>query len=135
MKFIQAVAAMGLCFGLAGLAQAQSIAGVWQVTEPPQVIVDGDLTPVQLTIEPDGFAAVFAGCNRYRSRVQLDGETIVFAKGFAGTLMACPKPLLTRDMDVIAAFEAIAEYSFDGTVLLMLDAQGHQVMSLKQVES
>ena len=71
----------------------------------------------------DGAVSGTGGCNRYRASYQVDGPGIAVNPA-AGTLMACPPPLMQQERSYLAALQATASYELSQDTLLLKDLSG-----------
>jgi heat shock protein HslJ len=69
-----------------------------------------------LTIDEDGTAAVFAGCNRGSTTVDVAESTLTFSP-VAVTKMACSGAAAQVEAQVLAVLDGEVEYAIDGDVL------------------
>lgn len=80
-------------------------------------------TQITLTLEADGLFGS-DGCNRYRGSYTADGDTITVGENLAGTMMACPEPVMQQAAAYQAALKAAATFKIEGEQLTLFDAAG-----------
>ena len=73
-------------------------------------------------------AAGSDGCNRYTIGYLADGAGISFQPGGAGTMMACPEPVMTQAAAYMEALVSAAAWSVADGVLTLADASGAPVL-------
>ncbi len=81
-----------------------------------------------LSFATGGQFGTSAGCNRFKGKAEIKGETITFPDQLAGTMMACPEDLATQEEHVLALLAAVRSYKHEKTVLILLDAEGQEVL-------
>ncbi len=74
----------------------------------------------------DGALSGSSGCNRYRASYLVDGSAMTVSAA-AGTLMACPPPLMQLERAYLAALQAAASYELREGVLLLRDQAGASI--------
>jgi heat shock protein HslJ len=123
----------GATVNAADLASAE-----WQLT---QVRTEVGLTSVVEGAGPsvwrfgDGRVSGSAGCNRLLGGYRLDGDALSFEPNLAGTMMACPPPLMAQEQAVIAALGVVAGYALNDAGLALTDARGDTVLTFAEIES
>lgn len=82
-------------------------------------------TEVTLDVAPDGTAGGSAGCNRYTTRVQGDGERVGFAP-VGATRRACttPEGVMAQEQAFLAALATVTTARVDGDRLELRTASG-----------
>ncbi len=81
----------------------------------------------------DGAVSGSSGCNNYSAGYTLDGESLSIMPG-PMTMMACPEPQMTVEMQLMAAYGATAAYAIADGQLSLLDAAGNPVATFAVVE-
>ncbi|QYK40519.1 MAG: META domain-containing protein [Paracoccaceae bacterium] len=103
--------------------------GVWRVLH-----VDGDEVPggADVTMEfAEGRVAGRSGCNRYMAGIEVTGESLRFTQA-AGTMMACPPDVMTRERAFLDALSAIDRFEIDGNgVLLFMSADRPRIRAAR----
>jgi heat shock protein HslJ len=67
------------------------------------------------------------GCNSYNAAYIADEKNIRFQTPFAGTMMACPQPIMKQATDFMKALEQAATYQIQGSRLTLSDASGKEL--------
>ena len=73
------------------------------------------------------------GCNSFRGRWTLDGETLTLGP-IASTRRACPPPQMQQETRFLAALEATRGFRIEDGRLILLDAAGTPVARLERQE-
>lgn len=76
--------------------------------------------------DADGAVSGSSGCNRYRASYQVDGSAMTVSLA-AGTLMACPPPLMQQERAFLAALQATASYELSEGALVLRDQAGASI--------
>jgi heat shock protein HslJ len=109
-----------------GSADALPLEGVeWVLTSG--IDVDGWEAVAPTAAFADGSLAGSTGCNRYNASYTVDGETLEIG-AVASTRMACPPPADAVERDFLAALELIAGHRLEASELVLLDAEGAEVL-------
>lgn len=74
----------------------------------------------------DGSVSGSSGCNNYSASYTMDGDSLSIMPG-PMTMMACPEPQMTVEMQLMAAYGATASYTIADGQLSLLDAGGNPV--------
>ncbi len=110
----------------------------WQLT---QVRTGAGLTQVIDGAGPgvwrfsEGRVSGSAGCNRLLGGYQLDGNALSFEPNLAGTMMACPPPLMAQEQAVIEALGVVVGVEPSATGLALTDAEGDTVLTFAELET
>jgi heat shock protein HslJ len=91
----------------------------------------------------DGRVSGSAGCNRLMGGYRLDGDALSFEPNLAGTMMACPPPLMAQEQAVIEALGAVVGFESKAagptptpaSTLVLTDADGDTVLTFAELES
>ena len=105
----------------------------WDVVELNGEPVTGD---AQGTLDfADGMATGTAFCNGFGGVYELDGTELTFGE-LAQTLMAClePEGVMELESGYMAALNAVAGYRVEGATLVLLDAEGTDLVVLSPAE-
>ncbi len=95
---------------------------------PPDDLLDG----VTGTLAFDGDSVAGSdGCNRFRGSYSVEGDTLRFGQ-LAGTMMACPEPVMLQAKRFMAAMEAARSARIENGRLSLLDAAGESVASFDE---
>lgn len=78
---------------------------------------------INARFDADGVVTGTGGCNRYRASYQLDGSSLTIGAA-AGTLMACPPPLMEQERAYFNALQATAAYELGVATLTLQDSVG-----------
>lgn len=78
---------------------------------------------ISMRLGADGMASGTSGCNRYRASYRVDGSSMTIGAA-AGTLMACPPPLMQQERAYLAALQATASYRLNHDTLALEDQSG-----------
>ena len=81
----------------------------------------------------DGSVSGSSGCNNYGAAYTLDGESLSIMPG-PMTMMACPEPQMTVEMQLMAAYGATASYAIADGQLSLLDGAGNPVATFTVLE-
>lgn len=81
---------------------------------------------ISARFDADGAVSGTSGCNRYRASYQVDGAGLTIATA-AGTLMACPPPLMEQERAYLAALQATAAFEIKEDTLTLSDPDGAAV--------
>ena len=76
-------------------------------------------TTVTLQFGEDGSATGSDGCNRYATQYQQDGEALSFVQPMAGTMMACPDPVMAQATQYQAALESVTRFTKSARQLVL----------------
>lgn len=123
----------GATVSAADLASAE-----WQLT---QVRTEVGLTSVVEGAGPsvwrfgDGRVSGSAGCNRLLGGYRLDGDALSFEPNLAGTMMACPPPLMAQEQAVVEALGAVTSFKLNDAGLALTDARGDTVLTFAELEA
>ena len=105
-----------------------SLIGSWLVEDiQGRGVIDSAQTTIAISAE--GAVSGSGGCNRYRSQALIEGAGLRFGP-VAGTRMSCAPALMDQEHKFFAALDMVRSYQFDGTLLLMLDESGAQLLRL-----
>jgi heat shock protein HslJ len=74
----------------------------------------------------DGAVSGSSGCNRYRAAYQIDGASMTIGAA-AGTLMACPPPLMEQERAYLSALQATVAFEINADTLTLKDQAGAAV--------
>ena len=98
----------------------------WVLSELPSAdLLDG----VTATLAFDGNAVAGTdGCNRFRGSYTINDDELLFGQ-LAGTMMACPEPVMTQAGLYMAALEAARGARHEDGRLTLVDADGQPVAS------
>lgn len=69
------------------------------------------------------------GCNRITGGYTADGDALSFS-AIASTKMLCEAAVMDQEAVIVAALEATASFSIEGTTLSLSDADGAFLLSL-----
>jgi heat shock protein HslJ/LysM repeat protein len=83
-------------------------------------------TSITASFEQDGVLSGSDGCNRYNAAYQIAGDQLTITPG-AGTMMACPEPIMKQATDYIAALASATAYQMQADTLALSDADGNVV--------
>ncbi len=83
---------------------------------------------VSARFDAGGAVSGSGGCNRYRASYQIDGPHMTIGAA-AGTLMACPPPLMEQERAFLAALQATAGYEIGEGTLALKDRAGATIAS------
>jgi heat shock protein HslJ len=83
----------------------------------------------------DGRVSGSAGCNRLLGGYRLDGDRLSFEPNLAGTMMACPPPLMEQEQAVVTALGDVAGYELGDAGLALTDAQGTRLLTFAELEA
>jgi putative lipoprotein len=101
----------------------------WQVTEVLGVAW-GEGDPATLELDAELRFSATGGCNRYNGQAAMTGTALSFPADFAGTLMACPEAVETRERQFLDALRRTAQAVRYGVGLVLTDASGTALMHL-----
>jgi heat shock protein HslJ len=73
-------------------------------------------------------AAGSDGCNRFTITYLADGDSIAFQPGAAGTMMACPEPIMAQASAYFEALVSAATWAVADGMLTLADASGAPVL-------
>ncbi|MGN6695057.1 MAG: META domain-containing protein [Aquihabitans sp.] len=79
-----------------------------------------DATPPTLTIDEDGTASIFAGCNTGSTKVAITDTQLTFGP-IALTRMACPGGASQLEAQVVAVLDGKVAYTIDGEQLTIVN--------------
>lgn len=116
------------------------LAAMWGAAAPPAAAAEavptgtwlaedlrgrGVIDNARTTLEflPDGQVAGSGGCNRYRTAVRIEGETLRFDI-VAGTRMMCPPALMSQEQTFYEVLGAARRWSVIDGKLRLLDQLG-----------
>lgn len=104
--------------------------GKWLADE---ILGGGVIARLQTTLEiaPDGNVSGHGGCNRYRGRVSITGESISFSP-LSATRMACSTTVMTQEQKFHQALEKTRSFRIDARErkLILRDGAGATVARL-----
>ena len=86
----------------------------WEEAAPSMMFEDGKVTGS-------------TGCNGYGGKYTVDGDALEISS-VAATLMACPPPADQVERAFVAALENIAGWRLEDAELVLLDAEGEEVV-------
>ncbi|MEQ9695568.1 YbaY family lipoprotein [Shimia sp. SDUM112013] len=101
----------------------------WEAFEVGGKMLITDIKPT-LTFMEDGGVAVYAGCNRFRGKVEVDPDMMAFPGPMAGTMMACQDPYETLEKTVLKNLEKVSGYVLTDKALALTNKNGVTVMRL-----
>nr|WP_244491064.1 META domain-containing protein [Paramesorhizobium deserti] len=84
-----------------------------------------------LTIGEDGEVSGSSGCNRYFTKASFSADTLSFAE-VGSTYMQCPPALMNQESKFFDALGKARAYRVDMGKLLLLDADGKEILRLTQ---
>lgn len=105
--------------GCGGEPMALLTANEWTITSIAGT--DFDSSAPTLTLQADGSAGGFAGCNRWSAPMTLTGEGLGFARA-AATMMACPEDDMRVEQAFLDALSKVTRHDFDEAGRLLLKA-------------
>jgi len=79
----------------------------------------------------DGRVAGDAGCNRYFTSYEADGDTLAIDDKIGHTMMACPEPVMAQEQAYLALLPQAAAFSIEGETLTLIDADGEALLVFK----
>ncbi|WIY51760.1 META domain-containing protein [Devosia sp. YIM 151766] len=91
-----------------------------------------DSVETTLNISADGIGGK-GGCNTYGGTLQTKPGGIGFTQVFS-TMMACPDPAMQQEHDWFQALEATGQYRLDGADLILSDADGAELATLRPLD-
>lgn len=111
---------------------APPFAGIaWAATEiTGRALVTDD--PPTMTVDAEGNIAIYAGCNRYVSKIATDGDSLRFLGPLAGTMMACPDARMKLESDTIAALDDSVSFVRYGNNLTFSNEAGIAVLRFQE---
>lgn len=86
-------------------------------------------TPVTADFGADGTLSGTAGCNNYSGSYTAAGDTLTVAPNMVSTMMACLDPIMQQESAFLAGLQAAATYQITGDSLVLLDANGTELMT------
>src|SRR5262245_8195606 len=105
-------------------AEPASLAGV------PWTLVSGvegaEASPPSATFE-NGVMGGSTGCNHYSAPVTIDGDSMKIGM-IAATLMGCPPPADSVEQAYLAALGQVTGWRMDGDVLVLVNADGDELL-------
>ncbi|WP_269525268.1 YbaY family lipoprotein [Coraliomargarita parva] len=113
-------------------ASAPGITGVaWAAFEiGGRLLVSED--PPTLAIDDEGRFSLYAGCNRFRGQVRIEGQELEFPAVFAGTKMACSGARAKLESDVLDTIKSVKGFTRNGPNLSLTNAAGVTVLRLHE---
>lgn len=90
-----------------------------------------DRSHVTMILGDDGRVAGSAGCNRYSSAYELEGETLSVSPQMMSTMMACPEALMNQERRFTQTLVAVRSFHFDETGALILTAEGGDTLTFR----
>ena len=81
----------------------------------------------------DGTVSGSSGCNNYSASYTLDGDSLSIMPG-PMTMMACPEPQMSVEMQLMAAYGATASFAISDGQLTLLDGTGNPVATFAVLE-
>ncbi len=72
----------------------------------------------------DGRAAGSAGCNRYFTSYEIDGNALKMDDKIGTTMMACPGPVMAQEQNYLDLLPKTASFAIDKDQLTLFDAEG-----------
>lgn len=114
------------------MAESQNLEGVeWQLVslrdqdgKMIDVLVDAPIT----IIFADGRAAGSAGCNRYFTDYEVDGDHLKLDDKIGATMMACPEPVMKQEQSYLSLLPQTATFAIDAGKLTLSDAEGDALL-------
>jgi heat shock protein HslJ len=119
----------GPATAVGSLEDAAALVGPTWVAEDIQSRGVIDYLQSHITLEADGQAHGFGGCNNFTGRYTLEGRGLTFGP-LGGTRKACPPAIMNQETRFHEALGETRAYRFENTLLFLLDAQGALVMRL-----
>ena len=92
----------------------------WEEAAPSMMFEDGKVTGS-------------TGCNGYGGKYTVDGDALEISS-VVSTLMACPPPADQVERAFVAALENIAGWRLEDAELVLLDAEGEEVLRYQPKE-
>ena len=80
-------------------------------------------TSITLDLGVDGMASGSDGCNRYNMPYVVEGASIKFGAPAAGTMMACPQPVMDQANTYLQALGQASSYTLQGNQFSLLDGR------------
>jgi len=136
-QFVSGCFAVGLAAAFAVSAQAvaqkkpqtSQFTGKWIVALSGKPSVGNKPLMVELT--PDGRVSGHSGCNGYGGIFKVDHDKVTFSR-MAGTLMACPEPLMKQEHALYDAYTKVLRYKAEKGKMILLDRKGKPVLTLSR---
>jgi heat shock protein HslJ len=76
-----------------------------------------------------------AGCNQLLGAYQLDGGALSFEPNIAGTMMACPPPLMEQEQAVTQTLDEVAGFELNAEGLTLTDADGLPLLRFGELKA
>ena len=76
----------------------------------------------------DGRAAGSAGCNRYFTSYEVDGDHLKLDDKIGTTMMACPAPVMEQEQNYLSLLPQTATFDFAEGKLTLIDADGEALL-------
>ncbi len=83
--------------------------------------------PITLTFA-DGRAAGSAGCNRYFTGYETNGDQLKLDDKIGATMMACPEPVMKQEHSYLSLLPQTATFDIDAGKLTLIDAEGDALL-------
>lgn len=133
---VVATAALSLfltsCGQKATEAQVLNLDGEWTIEKVGEVAAFADVNAPAMMIEGDKMNGQ-TGCNSFFGDVVLGEENAVSFANTGSTKMACEESA-EQENAILAALELVSAASLEDDALLLLDAEGNAVLTLKKAE-
>jgi heat shock protein HslJ len=81
-----------------------------------------------------GRVSGFSGCNRLVGSYKVEGDTLTFSQ-FAGTMMACPEPMMALETAFRGALGGPLRYSVAGDRLTLTPASGEPLVFVAEAQT
>ncbi len=143
-KFMAGVVLAGIA--VAGVSMVKATAGAdtglensaWVLEElngePLPPMPEGWDRAAGIEFGEDGRFSATAGCNMFNGTAEISGAQLQFPDQMASTMMACPPPLDTTERALGEALSVVAEMRIEDSRLVLLNAEGAEVMGLRAAE-
>ncbi|WP_420584583.1 META domain-containing protein [Ruegeria sp.] len=90
-------------------------------------VLNADKRP-ELEFLAEGTFGGSGGCNRFKGKAEMSGDSIEFPDNIAATLMACPPEIEQAERQFFDALQQVSTYAVAGDSLVMLDQGGEPVL-------
>ncbi len=118
--------------GCAGAQDERELLGGWMLE-----YVDGlpviDRSPAFVEFSDEGRVVGDASCNRFTGRYELSGTTLALGE-VAATRRMCSETLNDQELRVLQVFPRVAAWRIENGLLLLLDADGAEVIRASRRE-
>ncbi|MDX1436419.1 MAG: META domain-containing protein [Anaerolineales bacterium] len=99
---------------------------LWILTEmggnPP---VQG--TAISAQFDGEGRVGGSSGCNNYSTTYEVSGNNLTFGENIAGTLMACPEPIMAQEQEFFKVMANTATFEIQDETLTYFDEAGTEL--------